>query len=78
MPTSELRAALVLVEAWPTEMQNELAAMARDIDAGLRGGVYHASPEELAGIDRGLADIRAGRIVPVEEIDALFDKYRPE
>jgi hypothetical protein len=42
------------VETWPEEAQAELAEIALEIDAGLAGGVYRATPKELAGIDRGL------------------------
>lgn len=40
-------------------------------------GVYHATPEELAGIDRGLDDARAGRFAADAEVAAVFAKYRP-
>lgn len=39
---------------WPQEAQEELAEIALEIDARLQGGAYHATPDELAGIDRGL------------------------
>ncbi len=39
-------------------------------------GTYDASPEELAAIDRGLADAKAGRFATEEEISAIFNKYR--
>lgn len=39
------------VEAWPEEAQEELASIAREIDAQLTGGVYHATPEELEALD---------------------------
>jgi antitoxin YefM len=33
------------------------------------------SSEELASIDRGLADTKAGRTIPHEEAMKIFDKY---
>lgn len=64
-------------ETWPPELQEELAEIARELDSAFRGGVYHATPEELAGIDRGLEDARAGRFATDEEVAAVFAKYRP-
>jgi hypothetical protein len=49
-----LKEVMQRVEAWPEEAQADLAQIALEIDAGLGGGTYHATPEELAGIDRGL------------------------
>lgn len=65
-----------VVETWPEAAQAELLEMVRDMDAAFRGGGYHASAEELAGIDRGLADARAGSFATDDEMSALFAKYR--
>jgi hypothetical protein len=43
MTAKALRDVLRRVEAWPEEAQEELAAIAREIDAQLAGGVYHAT-----------------------------------
>jgi predicted transcriptional regulator len=40
-------------------------------------GAYRATPEELAGIDRGLKAAREGRFATDEQIEALFKKHRP-
>ncbi len=64
------------IEAWPLEAQEELAAIAREMDAALRGGVYHASAEELAGIDRGLKAAREGRFAKDEAVDAVLSTRR--
>ena len=64
-------------EAWPVEVQEELAEIAREIDAALQGGLYQATPDELAGIDRGLDDARAGRFATTAQVAAVFAKYRP-
>ncbi len=37
---------------------------------------YHATPDELAGIDRGLSDAAEGKFASAEDVDALFAKYR--
>jgi predicted transcriptional regulator len=65
------------IESWPEEAQEELAAIAREMDEGLRGGIYHASKEELAGIDRGLKAAREGRFATDEDVEAALSKRRP-
>jgi len=40
------------------------------------GGVYQLSPEELADIEEGLAEIRRGEFATDEEVAALFNRYR--
>ena len=64
------------VETWPNEAQQELAEIALEIEASLRGGVYHATREELEGIDRGLRAAREGRFATVAEVEAVFAKHR--
>ncbi len=63
MTAKVLTDAMRRVETWPEEAQEELAGIALEIDAALKGGVYHATPEELVGIDRGLLAADAGRFV---------------
>jgi hypothetical protein len=77
MPTELIKNLLERVEAWPEAAQAELAELALEIDAGLGGGKYHATPEELAGIKRGLKDAREGRFATDEQIEELFKKHRP-
>ena len=76
MTAKALKEALRRVETWPQEAQEELAEIALEIDAGLRGEKYHATPEELAGIDRGLKAAREGRFATQEEVDAVIAKQR--
>lgn len=63
-------------EAWPEEAQQELAAIVREIDAELRGGIYHATPEELAGIDRGLKAAMEGRFATEAQVEAVLSEKR--
>ncbi|MEA2941283.1 MAG: hypothetical protein QOD09_1812 [Bradyrhizobium sp.] len=77
MTAKKLKDVLQRVEAWPEAAQAELAELALEIDAGLTAGKYRATPEELAGIDRGLKAAREGRFATDEEIEALFKKHRP-
>ena len=76
MTAKALKEAMRRVEAWPEEAQEELAEIALEIDAGLKGRTYSATPEELAGIDRGLKAAREGRIATDEEVAAVFAKHR--
>jgi hypothetical protein len=43
-----------------------------------RSGVYDASPDELAAIDRGLEDIRQDRFASDEAVSAIRAKIRSE
>lgn len=76
MTAKVLKDAMERVETWPQEAQEELAEIALEIDAGLRGGVYRATAEELAGIDRGLKAAREGRFATDKEVEAVFAKHR--
>ncbi len=76
MTAKALKEAMQRVEAWPEEAQEELAEIALEIDAGLKGRAYRATPEELAGIDRGLKAAREGRFATNEDIAAVFAKHR--
>jgi predicted transcriptional regulator len=76
MTAKVLKDVLQKIESWPVEAQEELAAIAQEMDEELRGGVYHATPEELAGIDRGLKAAREGRFAKDEDVEAVLTKRR--
>ena len=76
MTANVLKEAMQRVETWPEEAQVELAEIALEIDANLKGGKYHATPEELAGSDRGIKAADEGRFATEEEIEAVFAKRR--
>jgi hypothetical protein len=59
------------VASWPQEDQEELAELARQIEAR-RTGVYRATAEELQALDE--AD-RSG-IASDEEVEAAFRSFR--
>jgi hypothetical protein len=42
----------------------------------LKGGVYHARPDELARVDRGLKAAREGRFAANDAVEAAFTKSR--
>ncbi len=76
MKTRKLTEVLERVETWPADVQNELAEFALELDAGLKDGEYQPSPEELAGIDRGLRAAAEGRFATEAEVEAAFAKFR--
>ena len=76
MTAKALRDALQRVETWPTEAQQELAEIALEIDAVLQGGAYRATPEELAGIDKGIEAAREGRLATDHELETVLAKHR--
>jgi predicted transcriptional regulator len=61
---------------WPDGAQEELAQLAREIEAELSAGVYRASADELRGIDRGLRDAADGKFAGEDEVEAVFAKHR--
>ena len=77
MTARVLTEAMKRVETWPDEAQEELAGIALEIDAALKGGAYLPTPDELAGIDRGLRAAEQGRFVMPEDVLAAFSKHRP-
>jgi predicted transcriptional regulator len=61
MKTRQPAEMLERVERWPADAQNELAEIARDIEENLSNGDYEQTPEEQAGIERGLQAADEGR-----------------
>lgn len=72
MKTERLTEALERVENWPAEWQDELADIALEMDGALKGEVYHPTPEELEGIDRGLRS----RVATDQEVEQTLAKLR--
>jgi hypothetical protein len=50
----------------------ELAAIAREIDAELAGGIYHATADELEALD----DAECHGVASDEEVEAAFRTFR--
>jgi len=76
MKTKNLSQVLERVESWPPQAQDELAEIARDIDASLRQGDYEPTSAELAGIDRGLRAAEQSRFATDEQVEAALAKLR--
>lgn len=77
MTAKALKDVLQRVEAWPEHAQDMLAELALEIDQELRAGKYHATPAELAGIDRGLKAASEGRFASDDQVEAVIVKHRP-
>jgi predicted transcriptional regulator len=76
MKTKKLAEVLERVEAWPADVQNELAEFALELDAGFRSGEYEPTAEELTGIDRGLRDAAEGRFASDRQVETVLAKLR--
>jgi hypothetical protein len=59
------------VASWPQEDQEELADVARDIEAR-RTGVYRATAEELKSLD----DADRSGIASEQDVEAAFRSFR--
>jgi hypothetical protein len=76
MTEADLKDLLKRVQNWPEAAQNELAAVADQIENELRGNDYVATQEELRAIDAAMAAIDAGEVAGKREIEAAFAKFR--
>jgi hypothetical protein len=74
--TTDLKSLLERVQTWPEEAQDELVAVANQIESELRGESYLASREELRIIDAAMASIDGGEVATDAEIKAAFAKFR--
>jgi hypothetical protein len=72
MTKDQVKAVLERVPTWPEDRQQELAAIALEIEAELAGVEYEATPDELAAIDEGLS----GEAASQEEVEATFAQFR--
>ena len=76
MAASDLRNLLERAQTWPEEAQNELVAVASEIENELLGGDYLATQEELRSIDAALASIDRGEVATDAEVAEVFAKFR--
>jgi hypothetical protein len=67
-----VKAFLERVASWPEEDQEELAEVAREIEAR-RKGVYRLSEAERQGIEKGLRAMREGRYASDERVAAILN-----
>lgn len=76
MAVTDLRDLLHRAQSWPEEAQNELIAIASEIENELSGGEYLANQEELKIIDAAMAAVDGGEVATEAEIAAAFAKFR--
>jgi hypothetical protein len=76
MAASDLRNLLERAQTWPEEAQNELVAIASEIENELLGGEYLATQEELQSIDAALVSIDRGEVATDAEVAEAFAKFR--
>jgi predicted transcriptional regulator len=61
------------VATWPEKDQEELADVAREIEAR-RTGLYELTPDEEAAIHEGIADLDNGRCVSEEQMRTFWKR----
>jgi hypothetical protein len=75
MTATDLKDLLERVQAWPETAQDELFAVAHQIESELRGGDYLATRQELQTIDAAIASIDGGESAADAEVAAAFAKF---
>lgn len=76
MTTTDLKNLLERVQTWPEEAQDELVAVANQIESELQGRDYVATREELQIIDAAMTSIDGGEVATEVEIKAALAKFR--
>ncbi|MDE2380152.1 MAG: hypothetical protein KGM94_23035 [Bradyrhizobium sp.] len=76
MAPTDLRTLLERAQTWPEEAQQELTAIAAEIESELRGGEYPATAEELRIIDAAIASVDLGEVATDADVAAAFAKFR--
>jgi hypothetical protein len=74
MGKDEIAGLIERVAALPAKAKAELADSLAEIEARY-AGVYRLSDEERAGIERGLRDLREGRLPSDEEMAAFWKRH---
>lgn len=75
MTKAEIDAVFERVRTWPPERQEDAVRLLLEMEAqGTE--VYELSPEELADIEEGMAEVRRGEFATDEEVAAMFDRFR--
>ena len=78
MTEHDLKTLLERVQSWPESAQDELVAVANEIETELQTGEYVASPDELQAIDEAIASLDAGEFATDAEIAAVRARFRGE
>lgn len=69
--TRVLKNVLQTAEIWPAEAQEQLAQIACEIDAAVKGERYVATAEELRLIDEARGAVARGEVVNEQEAQAV-------
>jgi len=75
MTATDLKNLMERVRNWPETAQDELVAVANQIENELRGADYLATREELRIIDAAIASIDGGDAATDTEVEAVFAKF---
>ena len=78
MNATDLKTLLERVQAWPEAAQDELVAVANEIENELQSQDYVATREELQVIDAAIAAIEAGQVASEADVGAAFHKFYRE
>ncbi len=62
MNAARLQKLIERVQTWPEAAQEELVAVADEIESELQAHEYHATTEELEAIDAAVAEIDRGEV----------------
>jgi len=76
MTAADLKNLLERIQTWPEEAQNELVAVAAQIESELQGDGYTATQNELQAIDEAMASLDGGEFATDAEVAAAFAKFR--
>jgi len=76
MTEADLKNLLKRVQAWPEAAQDELVAVANQIETELQADEYIATLEELRVIDEAMASVDSGDFATDHEVKAAFAKVR--
>jgi hypothetical protein len=73
--SKKLKEIIERAETWPQEAQEQAIATLQAIEAEFVAP-YELTEDDRKAIDRGLEDVRRGRIASDEEVSRLFARYR--
>jgi len=76
MTAADLKNLLERIQTWPEEAQNELVAVAAQIESELQGDGYTATQNELQVIGEAMASLDGGEFATDAEVAAAFAKLR--
>lgn len=76
MTAAEIKTLIDRIRSWPEAAQDELIAVAKEIETEFQRAEYDATPDELRVIDSAVASLDAGEAASDVEVEAAFAKFR--